>query len=130
MNLRSVLIVDDDDGDRHALRVLLGAVGVHGVIEATSGEEGIRLAAAEQPAVVILDARMPGLSGEETAAEVRKAVPGARIIAFSAFMERAPKWADHFLRKEQLSEMVPLIQGVMGLLATNEPRAKDDRGGA
>ena len=114
VNLKSVLIVDDDEGDRRALRVLLGAVGIHGVSEAASGEEGIALAAGEQPAVVILDSRMPGLSGEATAAELRKAVPGARIIAFSAYVDRPPEWADYFLRKEQLADMVPLIKGVMG----------------
>jgi CheY-like chemotaxis protein len=111
---RAVLIVDDDADDRHALRVLLGAVGIHGVREADSGKEAVRIAGEAKPGVVILDSRMPGLSGEETAEHLRKAVPGARIIAFSAYMESPPAWADHYLRKDQLSEMVPLIKMVLG----------------
>lgn len=114
MNQRSVLIVDDDDADRHALVVLLGAVGIHGVEEAPSGNDAIRIAADLKPGIVILDARMPGLSGEETAAHLRAAAPGTRIIAFSAYVEGQPQWADYFLRKDQLSDMVPLIKGVMG----------------
>lgn len=114
MNATSVLIVDDNPQDRHALRVLLGAVGIHGVGEAESGDEGLRVARESQPGVVILDARMPGMSGEEAAGEIRKSVPGTRIIAFSAYMETPPKWADYFLRKDQLSQMVPLIKMVMG----------------
>jgi NarL family two-component system response regulator LiaR len=114
MNPRSVLVVDDSETDRHALRVLLGAVGIHGVREASSGIEGVRIAGEEQPGVIIVDARMPGMSGEETASHLRDAVPGARIIAFSAYVESPPAWADYFLKKEQLSEMVPLIRMVMG----------------
>lgn len=64
--------------------------------------------------MIILDARMPGMSGQETAAQLRETVPGARIIAFSAYVESAPPWADHFLKKDDLSEMVPLIKMVMG----------------
>jgi CheY-like chemotaxis protein len=114
MSEQSVLIVDDSPQDRHALRVLLGAVGIHGVREAESGADGLRIAEESKPDVVILDARMPGISGEETADQLRHAVPGARIIAFSAYVESAPAWADYFLRKDQLSEMVPLIKMVMG----------------
>ena len=114
MNPRSVLIVDDNPQDRHALRVLLGAVGIHGVNEAETGAEGVRMAGEQKPGVVILDSRMPGMSGAEAAEHLRKAAPGTRIIAFSAYMESAPAWADYFLRKDQLSEMVPLIKMVLG----------------
>ncbi|HEY7876155.1 MAG TPA: response regulator [Actinomycetota bacterium] len=114
MNPQSVLIVDDSPNDRHALRVLLGAVGIHGVREAESGDDGLRIASEWKPGVVILDARMPGMSGEEAAGHIRQEVPGARIIAFSAYVERPPAWADYFLRKDQLSEMVPLIKMVLG----------------
>jgi NarL family two-component system response regulator LiaR len=114
MNSTTVLLVDDSEADRHALRVLLGAVGIHGVQEAGSGAEGVRIAEAEKPSVIILDARMPGMSGEETAQRLRESVPGARIIAFSAYMESPPAWADHFLKKDELYEMVPLIKMVMG----------------
>lgn len=111
---RSVLVVDDNERDRNALRILLGAVGIHGVREASSGMEGVRIAGETKPGVIILDARMPEMSGEETAEHLRRAVPGARIIAFSAYVESPPKWADYFLKKDQLSEMVPLIKMVMG----------------
>lgn len=40
----SVLVVEDNERDRNALRVLLGAVGIHGVREASSGSEGVRIA--------------------------------------------------------------------------------------
>jgi CheY-like chemotaxis protein len=114
VNPTAVLVVDDSEADRHALSVLLGAVGIHGVREAASGDEGVRIATETKPGVIILDARMPGMSGEETAKHLRAAVPGTRIVAFSAYVESAPAWADYFLKKDQLAEMVPLIKMVMG----------------
>ena len=57
-----MLIVDDDAASRELLRRHLEADGVR-VVEATSGEEGLRLAHQLQPALITLDVLMPGLDG-------------------------------------------------------------------
>lgn len=57
-----VLIVDDSPTEIQKLKSLLKKSG-HDVIEAVSGEEGIDVAKANQPDVVLMDIVMPGLNG-------------------------------------------------------------------
>jgi signal transduction histidine kinase/CheY-like chemotaxis protein len=59
-----VLIIDDDAASRYVLRALLGDTR-YGVLEAGSGLEGLKMAAAEKPQIIFLDLNMPDLSGEE-----------------------------------------------------------------
>lgn len=59
-----VLVVDDDAVLRKVVRAVLEADGFR-VIEAADGTEGLKLAAEEQPGVVLLDVMMPGLDGVE-----------------------------------------------------------------
>jgi signal transduction histidine kinase/CheY-like chemotaxis protein len=58
------LIIDDDAASRYVLRSLLSDTRYE-VLEACGGEEGLTIAAAERPAVILLDLFMPGMSGEE-----------------------------------------------------------------
>jgi two-component system response regulator FixJ len=59
-----VYIVDDDDGMRHALTVLMGTVGYHAVAFARP-TEFLAHYDPNQPGCVILDVRMPEMSGLE-----------------------------------------------------------------
>jgi CheY-like chemotaxis protein len=73
-----VLIVDDDAASRYVLRSLLSDTR-YGVLEAETGEEGLRLAAAERPEILFLDLVMPDLSGEAVL-ERLAADPATRAI--------------------------------------------------
>jgi DNA-binding response OmpR family regulator len=57
-----ILVADDDDGLRQLLRLILSREGFE-VFEAASGEQALALAAAVDPAVILLDVMMPGLDG-------------------------------------------------------------------
>ncbi len=61
---RRVLVVDDDAVLRRVVRAVLEADGFS-VIEASDGEQGLKLAAEVHPGVVILDVMMPGMDGVE-----------------------------------------------------------------
>ena len=61
---RCVLVVDDDAVLRRVVRAVLEADGFR-VLEAHDGQQGLEIAAAERPPVVILDVMMPGLDGVE-----------------------------------------------------------------
>ena len=64
----NVLIVDDEAPARVRLRQLLEEDGAHTVIgEAGNGKRALELAAELEPDVVLMDIRMPGLNGIETA---------------------------------------------------------------
>jgi len=61
---RPVLVVDDDPQARRLMETMLESIGYPSV-EAASAEEGLALAAREEPAAVILDLAMPGMDGFE-----------------------------------------------------------------
>jgi len=69
--IASVLVVDDDPAKRLALRAVLKPLNVH-VVEAESGESALRRVIEQTFAVILLDVRMPGMDGFETAAMIRK----------------------------------------------------------
>jgi CheY-like chemotaxis protein len=107
---KSVLIVDDDEEIRHVLRLLCEAEGMRVVGEAANGAEAVPLALNHQPDFVILDYKLPQLDGEGAAEILRAVVPGTKIVAFSAFLDKQPAWADAFLNKDRISELMPLLQ--------------------
>jgi CheY-like chemotaxis protein len=65
-----VLVVDDTAETRRLMRRVLERDRLR-VIEASNGEEALRAIVAQRPAAVVLDLRMPGLSGLEVARAVR-----------------------------------------------------------
>ena len=73
-----ILTVDDDVTTRGFLRASLEGAGLT-VIEASGGEEAIRLFAEKRPELVLLDVAMPGLDGFATCAALR-AMPGGGSV--------------------------------------------------
>jgi len=79
-----VLIVDDHTVVRAGLRLLLEREeDIEPVGEAGDADEALRLARRLTPDVVLMDVVMPGMTGVDAAAEIRHAVPGARILMLS-----------------------------------------------
>lgn len=68
---RTVLIIDDDDDARELCARTLRAEGCR-VLEAASGEEGLRLAHECRPDLVVLDLVMPGMDGWEVFSALRE----------------------------------------------------------
>ena len=66
----NVLLVDDDPKNLFALRELLGSLKQN-LLSASSGEEALRVALKNDLAVILLDVRMPGMDGFETARMLR-----------------------------------------------------------
>jgi len=66
-----VLVIDDEPQILRALRTILGAKQFR-VSTAARGEEGLALAAAQPPDVVILDLSLPDLDGFEVCARLRE----------------------------------------------------------
>ena len=110
---RSVLIVDDEVEIRHALRLLFEIEGFTVVGEASDGDAAIDLATELEPSFIVLDYSMPQMNGQEAATEIRKSVPGSRIVAFSALLDSKPVWADAYLNKDRISEIAPLVERLM-----------------
>jgi CheY-like chemotaxis protein len=63
---KRILIVDDEEDIREVAELTLEAVGGWEVSTASSGSEGLLLAAAEQPDAILLDVMMPEMDGVAT----------------------------------------------------------------
>lgn len=107
---KTVLIVDDDEEIRHVLRLLFEGEGMEIIGEADSGVASVPIALKHQPDFVILDYMLPRLDGEGTSEILRAVAPGTKIVAFSAILEEQPDWADAYLNKERISELMPLLR--------------------
>ncbi|GAA0605226.1 response regulator transcription factor [Sporichthya brevicatena] len=76
-----VLIADDHVLFRRGLEMVLSQESDFALVgEAADGEEAVRKAADLLPDVVLLDVRMPKLSGIEAAAAIKEVAPVAKII--------------------------------------------------
>lgn len=85
-----VLIVDDEAPARDRLRQLLDDSGQHEVVgEAGHGQEALDIAARVAPDVILLDIRMPGIDGVETAHHLNSFETPPAIIFTTAYDEYA-----------------------------------------
>lgn len=84
----TTLIVDDEPDMRLLIGMSLTLDGACEVTaEAADGSEGIRAWEQHHPDVVVLDMRMPGLSGLEVAREILSRNPKQPIVMCSAYMD-------------------------------------------
>ncbi len=79
VNPATILVIDDEEQIRRAVKSLLTARGYQ-VLLAINGEEGLNLAADHNPELVILDLTMPGMSGLEVCRELRAWYRGPILI--------------------------------------------------
>ena len=98
-----ILHIEDDPANRLLVRKLLQAAG-HEVIDAADGLEGVRLACAQRPDLVLVDLNIPGLDGFEVALRLRgeASLAGVPIVAITAEGDRETSLAvgcDGFLQK-------------------------------
>jgi two-component system, NarL family, vancomycin resistance associated response regulator VraR len=81
---RTVLIVDDVEDMRVLARVNLESDGRWKVVGcASDGREGVELADALQPDVVLLDLEMPWMSGPEAIPHIQRASPATSIVIWT-----------------------------------------------
>ena len=72
MEIRKVMLVDDEVDIRTIGEMALESVGKWEVVAAGSGEEALELAARERPDVILLDVMMPRMDGPTTFARLRE----------------------------------------------------------
>lgn len=79
-----ILIIDDDASLRRVLEYNLEEEG-YDVFAAASGEEGMRLFEERQPALVVTDLKMSGMSGFDVLRQVKERSPEVLVIVITAF---------------------------------------------
>jgi len=110
-----VLIVDDDPGLRMSFAKIIDQEGYQ-AITAASGEEGIKRLKADKPDLVVMDVRMPGMTGIEALARMKIHDPSTPVIIMTAYgatdtaIEAVNKGAfDYILKPFDIPEMLGLI---------------------
>ena len=65
-----ILLVEDNDKNRKLVRDVLTVKGYR-LVEAETGEDGVRLAQEHHPALVLMDIQLPGINGIEALRQLR-----------------------------------------------------------
>jgi two-component system cell cycle response regulator DivK len=81
----TILLVEDTEDNRFMMRRLLEMSGYE-VVEATNGEEAVRLAQSERPHLILMDLSLPVIDGLAATRAIRKlnGFEGTPIVAVSA----------------------------------------------
>ncbi len=81
--LPQILVIDDEMGPRESLRMLLKPN--YQVHTADCVEAGIKLLKEKQPDTIVMDIRMPGVSGIEGLRQIREIDPHLSVIMLTGF---------------------------------------------
>jgi two-component system, cell cycle response regulator DivK len=116
-----ILIVEDNPKNLKLVRDTLQIKGYR-TIEAGTGEEGVRLARDQQPALVLMDIQLPGISGIEAFRQLRAdptthAIPVIAVTASVMAQERQKVMAagfDGFQGKPiSVRELLETVRGIL-----------------
>jgi CheY-like chemotaxis protein len=86
MSAGRILVVEDNDRNLKLVRDVLQYAGFD-VVEAHTGEQGVALATANPPDLVLMDLQLPGIDGTEALRQLREvpATAGVPVVALTAF---------------------------------------------
>lgn len=85
---KRVLLVDDEQGVRIAVKLLLEALFDYNITEASNGREAFKIFSRERFDLVITDYSMPDMKGNQLALEIRKVAPKQPILMITAFADQ------------------------------------------
>jgi DNA-binding response OmpR family regulator len=116
----TILVIDDSKTFREELRQAFETTG-YTVLLATTGEEGLRIAATQRPGAIVVDGVLPGIDGATVIRRVRldaalRSVPCLLLTAsedHGAELRALDAGADAFVRKEEDVEVILARLGAM-----------------
>jgi DNA-binding NtrC family response regulator len=101
-----VLVIDDDEANCRLVRAIFAAEGFD-VVAAEDGPSGLEAVAAEAPDIVLVDLRMPGMSGFELLEELKRRHP-----SLPAVMLTGSRDVKHAVRATQLGAVAYLTKPI------------------
>jgi DNA-binding response OmpR family regulator len=88
--MQTILVIDDDESLQDTITVMLEQEGYR-VVSALDGKEGYEKALTLKPDLMIVDLRLPGMSGVEICKQLRGAQDKTPIVVLSAIGEEVDK---------------------------------------
>jgi len=117
---RTILVVDDEASQRELLGGFVESLGFC-AREAASAEEALDAIRRETPAMVLLDVRLPGMSGIEALAEIRKFAEELPVLLITAYADLRQAVAamkggadDYLAKPVDLDELRAAISDAVG----------------
>ncbi len=114
---QTILVVDDNEANLRLMNAVLKTRGYH-LLEAMSGEAALEMLTSEQPALVLMDVQMPGLSGIDVARTIR-AMPARADVPLIAITAMAMKgdreeilaagFNDYLAKPYKMAELLALV---------------------
>lgn len=116
-----ILVVDDKEDSRQTIREMAEMLG-HDVIEAENALQGVRLAAANPPNLVLMDLVMPDVDGNQAAAAFRNissllSLPIVLVTAFPVKLSpqvRERKWDGLLVKPFSVDDLERVINRFSG----------------
>lgn len=88
--MQTILVIDDDENLRDTIALLLEREGFRPLL-AADGQAGLQEAMSAQPSLILVDLRMPGMSGIDVCKKVRAAGMQVPLIVLSAVGDELDK---------------------------------------
>jgi len=115
-----VLLIDDHALVRKGIEELLHSRGVTVAASVGSGEEGVRRALELKPDIILLDVKMPGMSGIETLSQLRASGVSVPVVMLTMSREDADLGAalrggaqGYLLKDMEPEELVPALEAAL-----------------
>ncbi|WP_321575606.1 response regulator [Paenibacillus guangzhouensis] len=86
MEKKKVLIVDDQNGIRVLLMEVFGSEGYQ-TFQAANGKLALEIVSKEEPDMVLLDMKIPGMDGLEILKHIKQIKPFLKVIMMTAYGE-------------------------------------------
>jgi two-component system cell cycle response regulator DivK len=112
---KRILVVEDQDDNMQILRDLLESVGYE-IVEARDGAEGVKVAKAERPDLILMDIQLPVLDGYEATRQI-KADPELRTTPIIVITSYALSGDEDKAREAGCDDYVPKPYSPRQLLA-------------
>ena len=132
--MKKILIVEDEESIRGFLKINLKRNGYE-VIEVDKGEDGIKIAINEKPAIVILDVMLPGIDGFNVCKRIREEEKNIGIIMLTAKSQDIDKITgleygadDYIVKPFNPMELLLRIKAILRRIGDEEEKRTIEQG--